>query len=505
MEDQAPKAFISYSHDSPEHKRWVSELATSLMENGVNVLLDQWELRFGDDVPKFMERSVRGADRVLMVCTEPYVHKADEGKGGVGYESMIVTSELVADLGTAKFIPLIRQSSCPASKPVSVSTRLHIDFSDDGQYSDSLDLLLRELHSAPLSRKPALGVNPFAAKRAEQKIQAAPDETDSQSIEEPLAPPESIPGIESTYATALTIAQQNDMVRWRKLIQATRPQVSEALVAWRSRVEPAFPGKWEEFLPMAKEGVSTYAPLIAIALAGVESGRDKFTNQRAILDDILYPNNWTRGGLTIIVDFPMTLAFVYQGLHGATCMVSGQPSLALNLVTSNIEFPGRKERIPMWSNHGVMGWPEGFKGEATTSWKALAALAEDWAWLRGIFGDFKEYRVALSSYYMMLNVFEYVEQLAKSAIDLASPQNISLEIPLCYESESDDIRRRAYSMLLADPDALRAIWRSRNISDTVVKGNWDSWLDVCGRFISNVYPFGHRFQVTHKDLINDLL
>jgi hypothetical protein len=32
-----------------------------------------------------MEQSVGWADRVLMICTETYVRKADEGKGGVGY------------------------------------------------------------------------------------------------------------------------------------------------------------------------------------------------------------------------------------------------------------------------------------------------------------------------------------------------------------------------------------------------------------------------------------
>ena len=159
----------------------------------------------------------------------------------------------------------------------------------------------------------------------------------------------------------------------------------------------------------------------------------------------------------------------------------------------------------MCSNHGVMGWPGGFKGEATTGWKTLATLPDDWGWLSGIIGDSTEYRSALSAYYMMLNFFEYVEQLSTSVSQLAVPKNIRLEIPICYESESDEILRRAYSILLADPDALRAIWRTRNISDLVVKSNWDAWLEVCSGFISGVYPYAHRYQITHKDLIKDLL
>ncbi|OAI27730.1 toll/interleukin-1 receptor domain-containing protein [Methylomonas koyamae] len=497
MDDQAPKVFISYSHDSPDHKRWVADLASKLMENGINTILDQWELRPGDDVPKFMERNVRRCDRVLMICTESYVHKADEGKGGVGYEAMVVTGELVADLGTAKFVPLIRQDASPRVLPVSMSTRLYIDFSDDVSFEDSFDQLIRDLHSNPISKKPPLGPNPFASEKVAAKLEA---------ITEKVLPSAEgdLPSIESIYARALLIAQQGDLVNWRKLIQATRPLVSEALVAWRSNVEPAFPSQWDDSLPLAKEGVKTYAPLIAIALAGVESGQPKFTNQRAILDDILYPNNWTRGGVTVMVDFPTTLAFVYQGLHGATCMVSSQPNVAINLISSNIEFPGLHERIPMWSNHGVMGWPQGFKGEATTGWKALTALSEEWSWLHEIFGEKDEYRAALSAYYMMMNLFEYVNMLTTRDHDKISEQNVRLEIPLCYESEAEHVKRRAYSILMSDPDALRRIWTTRGIDDATVQKHWSSWLKICSAFISGVYPYAHRFQITHRDLIADL-
>ena len=33
----APLAFVSYSHDSPEHKEWVLELALYLRENGIDI------------------------------------------------------------------------------------------------------------------------------------------------------------------------------------------------------------------------------------------------------------------------------------------------------------------------------------------------------------------------------------------------------------------------------------------------------------------------------------
>lgn len=50
-----PKVFISYSWDTEdrnqEHKKWVYYLATKLRYHGVDVTLDQFDLRFGDDLP----------------------------------------------------------------------------------------------------------------------------------------------------------------------------------------------------------------------------------------------------------------------------------------------------------------------------------------------------------------------------------------------------------------------------------------------------------------------
>ena len=36
----APRVFVSYSHDSQDHKNWVLTLATRLVKNGVDVILD---------------------------------------------------------------------------------------------------------------------------------------------------------------------------------------------------------------------------------------------------------------------------------------------------------------------------------------------------------------------------------------------------------------------------------------------------------------------------------
>jgi hypothetical protein len=157
----APIVFISYSHDNEPHKQWVLQLAADLRARGVDALLDQWDLSPGQDVAAFMESSITAADRVLMICTQKYVEKAEKGDGGVGYERLIVTGELVARIDTKKFVPLVRQASEPANIPKFLGSRLYIDFSDDAAYSAKIEELAREIHGTPARTKPPLGPNPY--------------------------------------------------------------------------------------------------------------------------------------------------------------------------------------------------------------------------------------------------------------------------------------------------------------------------------------------------------
>lgn len=159
----APIVFFSYSHDSHEHKAWVLRFAEDLREKGVDAILDQWRLAPGQDVAAFMEASIARADRVLLVCTEAYVDRADARAGGVGYESLVLTAELVAKIDTKKFIPIIRQAAEPKRMPHFLGARLYIDFSNDDEYEFKLEELLRELHDWPVSVEPPLGANPFAS------------------------------------------------------------------------------------------------------------------------------------------------------------------------------------------------------------------------------------------------------------------------------------------------------------------------------------------------------
>ncbi len=136
-------------------------LATRLVANGVDVLLDQWDMRLGSDLPRFMETGLTGADRVLAVCSTTYVEKANGGQGGVGYEKMILTGQLMREVTADRIIPAIRNNASTDVLPTFLLSRLYVDFRADETFEGRYAELLRDIHNQPVAPRPALGPNPF--------------------------------------------------------------------------------------------------------------------------------------------------------------------------------------------------------------------------------------------------------------------------------------------------------------------------------------------------------
>ncbi|MDE0554674.1 MAG: toll/interleukin-1 receptor domain-containing protein [Candidatus Poribacteria bacterium] len=358
MMAENPKVFISYSHDSPEHKRWVSELAARLRHNGIDAILDQWDLGLGDDITRFMERGIVDADRVLVICTGKYVNKANAGEGGVGYERMIVNAELVQNLGTDKFIPIIRQASGKEKTPTFLGTRVYADFTRDSQFDAECEKLIRELHEMPIIEKPPLGKSPFP-----------PVESDTQLTEIS----EKVKSASEVYQTASKLVRTGDTLGWRELIKHIRPNVFKTLVQWRQdELGNQKPENIEQLVQVVDRAIEIVSPLMVVALAGVESGREEFRDQRSLLDDLLNIAGWNFSGYTTWANIPNALGYVYHSLHGGLCLSTNQIALALSLVrvkVRNTEYGGGYHHI--WKKKNLVGWTDSLGSSCTESWDYL--------------------------------------------------------------------------------------------------------------------------------------
>ena len=161
MSDSVPKVFMSYSWSSVDR---VVDLAERLVNDGVDVVLDKWELKEGQDKYAFMERCVTDETitKVLMICDKSYAEKADNREGGVGNETMVISPEVYAKATQTKFVPIVfeRNEHGQEYKPAYLKARIHIDLSNDDVYEKNYESLLRNLHDKPEYSKPPLGKMP---------------------------------------------------------------------------------------------------------------------------------------------------------------------------------------------------------------------------------------------------------------------------------------------------------------------------------------------------------
>lgn len=164
MELQTPKAFISYSWTSPGHQAGVLEWAQRLTADGVEVLLDLYDLKEGQDKIAYMERMVADptVTQVLVFSDKTYAAKADAKKAGVGTESQIMSKQIYESVKQTKFIPIaceLDEKGEPCL-PVFMSSRIWIDFSTPEAVNENWEQLIRLLFDKPLHVKPKLGKPP---------------------------------------------------------------------------------------------------------------------------------------------------------------------------------------------------------------------------------------------------------------------------------------------------------------------------------------------------------
>ena len=109
--------FISYSHDSDEHRAWVLALSERLRKDGIETLLDQYlNGSPPQGWPRWMLDQLDAADAVLVVCTETYYRRfrghEEPGKGkGVDWEGALITQQLYDSRSRSlKFVPVFRST-----------------------------------------------------------------------------------------------------------------------------------------------------------------------------------------------------------------------------------------------------------------------------------------------------------------------------------------------------------------------------------------------------------
>lgn len=159
-----PKVFISYSWSNQPHQELVKHWADRLVADGVDVVLDIYDLKEGHDKYVFMERMVTDSSvtHVLVVCDKKYAEKANARKAGVGTESQIISSEVYEKVEQSKFIPIVCEFGNDGEPflPAFMKSRMWINFSSSEAENENWEQLVRLLYGKPQHVKPKMGKAP---------------------------------------------------------------------------------------------------------------------------------------------------------------------------------------------------------------------------------------------------------------------------------------------------------------------------------------------------------
>lgn len=159
-----PKVFISYAWGTEEYQAKVLSLASDLVGDGVEVVLDKWDLSEGNDTYAFMEKCVtdKSITNVLMLLDPIYAEKADDRKGGVGTETQIISSEVYGKVDQNKFIPIVFERTAEGNicKPTYLKAFLHFDLSKEEGFDNEYQRLVKRLYGVEIYVKPQLGKKP---------------------------------------------------------------------------------------------------------------------------------------------------------------------------------------------------------------------------------------------------------------------------------------------------------------------------------------------------------
>ncbi len=111
---QLGEVFIRYSHDNVVHVKQVLDLSGKLRSEGIDCVLDQYETSpFEGWLRWMMDKKIRNAQFVLMICTENYYKRVmgeeEHSKGlGVKWEGNLIYQHIYnSGVQNIKFLPNI--------------------------------------------------------------------------------------------------------------------------------------------------------------------------------------------------------------------------------------------------------------------------------------------------------------------------------------------------------------------------------------------------------------
>ena len=174
----------------------MATFAARLEQNGVKVWLDQWHVKAGDSLTKFMESKIRSSGHVIVVCTPIYARKSNARQGGTGFEQQIISAHRLAGIPRRKILPVLRAGDHKPGRSCAIPTHLGSIYAVDARSKRFASSTLEELLPASFAQ-----------------IKNYPlDRSDAQLVDAAEAVEEAIAKIEADNGYAANVPGERDYV-----------------------------------------------------------------------------------------------------------------------------------------------------------------------------------------------------------------------------------------------------------------------------------------------------
>lgn len=157
------RVFLSYAWESQKYRTWVKQLATRLRADGIDARLDAWHLADNGDIAEFMNREIREADWVLVICSPGYQARVRATEDGVrvsggGWEMRLLNASVFVR-NQNKVLAVLAKGKWTDAAPDQLLGQRYFDLSKDTTFEEQYKALCDAITGSG-EKAPALGELP---------------------------------------------------------------------------------------------------------------------------------------------------------------------------------------------------------------------------------------------------------------------------------------------------------------------------------------------------------
>jgi MinD-like ATPase involved in chromosome partitioning or flagellar assembly len=297
-----------------------------------------------------------------------------------------------------------------------------------------------------------------------------------------------------TAAEATKLLRAKDTLGWKQFTRDARRNVVSSLLRWLEHVRSEGVDPW---IPKLTEAVRITSPLHVITLTAIDA---EMVTTRDIVDamrDIVEVQGWPSSGLTVLVNAPYSLGYVYHSIVGASLLQANHQKLAMDLLCSEVgedRYEGTRGEIR--NNHQLIGHGESMGRHAGRSWEYLSEGWQNWNWLRASFVRQNDYQRSLRAYWFLASLLELCERTASGEFSDGAPQGVMrLTIPPTFLMIEDPVHtlRQLVQAVVPNRHALTMCAERMNADVNEVRNAWPIWCRGFSEWYRQSTPFlAHR-------------